>query len=67
MFAISPLMSALSTPTHRDGSQKQKGKRVELTQMTKSQGKAETESFEMRKAWSPRTWAMTRRNQAKHN
>jgi hypothetical protein len=42
-------MSALSTPTHRDGSQKQKGKRVELTQMTKSQGKAKMGSFEMRK------------------
>jgi len=43
-----------------------KGKRVELTQMTKSQRKAKTGSFEMNQAWSPKTWATTRRNQAKH-
>jgi hypothetical protein len=38
----------------------------ELNQMTKSQRKAKTISFETSKTWSPKTWAMARRNQVKH-
>jgi hypothetical protein len=47
MFAISPLMSALSTPTHDSRAKEieEKEKR-ELTQMTKSQIKAKIGSFE---------------------
>jgi hypothetical protein len=45
----------------------QKNKKVHLTQMTKSQEKAETGTFEMSKAWSPKTWATSQRNQAKHS
>jgi hypothetical protein len=44
--------------------QKQKKNR-EIIQMTKSQLKAKTGSFEMSKGWSPKTWATTRHNQAK--
>jgi hypothetical protein len=39
----------------------------ELNQMTKSQRKTETRSFELSKTLSPKTWAMARRNQVKHN
>ena len=47
-------MSALSTPTYdnREKAQKKKRKNKELTQMTKSQRKAKTRSFEMSKEQS---------------
>jgi hypothetical protein len=53
VFAISPLLSALSTP-NTEMNQKQKKNR-EIDQMTKSQLKAKMGSFEMSKAWSPKT------------
>jgi hypothetical protein len=47
-----------------DQKQKENGK---LTQMTKSQRKAKTRSFEMSKAWPQNTWATARHDQAKHS
>jgi hypothetical protein len=43
VFAISPLMSVLSTPTHKQLEQKKRRRREnkELTQMTKSQRKSQ--------------------------
>jgi hypothetical protein len=46
---------------------RRKRENKELTQMTKSQRKAKTLSFEMSKTWSSKTWAMARRNQVKYS
>jgi hypothetical protein len=62
-------MSALSTPIHEQLEQKKRRRKEnkELIQMTKSQRKTKTGSFEMSETWSPKTWATARRNQVKHH
>jgi hypothetical protein len=69
VFAISPLMSALSTPIYEQLKQKKKEEeeKTELTQITKSQKKPKPGHLKMSKTWSPKTWATARRNQVKQN
>jgi hypothetical protein len=59
-----PLDEWIVNTKHKEMNQKQKKNR-EIIQMTKSQLKAKTGSFKMSKGWSPKTWAMARRNQVK--
>jgi len=49
----------MSTPNTKEKKNKK------LSQMAKSQRKAKIGSFKVSKAWSLKTWAMARRNQAK--
>jgi hypothetical protein len=60
-------MSALSTPTHEQLEQRKKKRKQKAHPIDQKPEKSQTESFEMSKTWSLKTWATTRCNQVKHS
>jgi hypothetical protein len=65
-------MSALSTPIHEQLQQKKKKKKKKRKTKSspkrpKTKEKPKPGHLRMSKTWSPKTWAMARHNQVKHN